>query len=158
MSSEQAIAQLRESAITILRDAACVFAEEAAESGGAEPLAGEVIEATIEFQAPEPGCVYLRVPTGLAAVLAANLLGGEPDDPASIQESAPAVAELLNMIGGTLMERRLTDRAAGHLGLPSVRSWGDVSECPAPAGAATIALVTDEGDRVDLLLSFGPRA
>jgi hypothetical protein len=60
------------------------------------------------------------------------------------------------MIGGSLMELRCADRSLGHLGLPQIRCYASPAEVPALAGALRVALLTDEAEQIDVLLSDGP--
>jgi hypothetical protein len=154
MPSGQDVALLRECAVAILRDAAFVFSEEAEQP---TPLPGEVLEVSMACRFPEPVRLVLRCTLPFASLVATNLLGKEPDEPVPLEDAHGAVAELVNMIGGSLMERRCADRSQGHLGLPEVRLLGGEAELAPLAGALRVTLLTDEGERIDVLLADEPR-
>jgi hypothetical protein len=91
------------------------------------------------------GEVAVRAEGAFALLLAANLLGEEPDavDAASGRE---AMAELLNMVAGGLVKA-----AGGHsMGLPSVRPAEAGSDARWSDAGARAAMVTDEGQRVEI--------
>jgi hypothetical protein len=142
---------LRDSAVAVLRDAAFVFAEEAE---APTPLRGEVVEASIGFWNPEPGHLAIRCSAELCVLCAANLLGQDPEEVEASRDGSAALGELVNMLGGQLLEKRCMDRSRCRLGLPVVRRYPSSSALPAGPGDVTVALSTDEGERVDVL--FGP--
>jgi CheY-specific phosphatase CheX len=102
---------------SVLETAAFLFADEL--PAGTEVQEGEVIEASIAFQAATSGRIVLRLPLQLGLEAAANLLGIEPDDPEAAESARAAVAELLNMISGSALKAWFGGGARWSLGVPA---------------------------------------
>jgi chemotaxis protein CheY-P-specific phosphatase CheC len=133
-------------AARVLEDAAFLFVEAAGDDGGAS---GPRVVAAMDFGGPAPGQLHLAVPPDLAAELAANLLGVEPDDPEAADRGEAAVGELLNMIGGVLTAETFGTDVVCPLGIPVVRVT-DPGEAPASEIAVASRLVDENGRAVDV--------
>ncbi len=140
---------LGETLARTLEEAAFVFAEPAEDP---PPFRGEVLEARIGFRGPEEGELRLVADAGLAASLAANLLGLDEEQGSEARaRSADALGEILNMVVGAWVVRRFGESTTCRLGVPRVsrRAAGD-AEGAAPGARAR--LVEESGRRIDLSL------
>lgn len=99
----------------VLQDAAFVSAEPTAEPEEWQP---PVLAAELAFESVRGGSLRLTVPPRGAAEIAANMLGVDPGDPEAQEQGRAAVAELLNVIGGTFLARFFGTTVPSQLGLP----------------------------------------
>ena len=102
---------------SVLETAAFLFCDDV--PAGMESQQGEVIEASIAFQAATSGRIVLRLPFKVGLEAAANLLGIEADDPEAADSARAAVAELLNMISGSALKAWFGGEARWSLGVPA---------------------------------------
>jgi hypothetical protein len=102
---------------SVLETAAFLFCDDL--PAGMHAQQGEVIEATIRFQATTNGRIVLRLPVKVGLEAAANLLGIETDDPEAAESARAAVGELLNMISGSALKAWFGGEASWSLGVPS---------------------------------------
>jgi hypothetical protein len=137
---------LATSVLRTLQDAAFLLAEE---SDGAPPFEGEVLEARIAWGGDDPAELRLALEPGLAAELAANLLG---EDGATAAQGADALGELLNMAAGALLAGIHGARGAPPLGLPRVAAVRAADRARGLAGALTVTLLDEGGRRLDVAL------
>jgi hypothetical protein len=135
-----------------LEEAAFVLAEPEADP---PEFAGPVLEARIAYEGPERGELQLVTDRGLAATLAANLLGEEEGEAFS-SRAGDALGELLNMMVGAFVVRLFGAEARCKLGLPRVRELAAPE--PLPGAALGVHLVEEEGRRIDLRLVRGGAA
>lgn len=136
----------------ILEEAAFVFATPARRECAWPAV---VVEAELDFASPAPGRLWLRCPPELGALLAANLMGIDPDDEEAVAQGDAATGELLNIVAGSLLARVFGTRTIVHLGLPRVRRVP--SGGPAPEGA--VRLLADDLHPLELAaLPAGPAA
>ncbi|MER2559642.1 MAG: chemotaxis protein CheX [Myxococcaceae bacterium] len=145
MSQTLRPAQLAEVTRSVLGDAAFLFCDDADDAGR---LDGRFAEATIEFDAPSPGRLALRLPWPLAVEAAANLLGCEREDPDADANALAAVGELLNMISGPALEAWFGASAKWALGVPATRGYDGALPTQAPTGEL-VGFVVD-GARIEL--------
>jgi hypothetical protein len=127
----------------VLEDAAFITGEPAEPTGWPQ---GEVMEATMHL-GESMGELSLRAEAAFASLLAANLLGDEPDSPGAVAAGGEALCELLNMVAGGLVVA-----AGGHsLGLPKVEPRpAQESNARWQKARCRAAIVTDEGQRVEM--------
>lgn len=135
---------LVEVAASVLEDVAFVFVER---SPAPPPWSGDVLVAKLAYSGPEDGVLAVTASPALAARFAANMLGVEPDDPEATAGTRDAVGEMVNVIVGSMVARVFGTAELCQLGVPRVVL------APAPDASRSIcavALVTDEGERLDL--------
>ncbi|NLH49749.1 MAG: chemotaxis protein CheX [Myxococcales bacterium] len=130
----------------ILEEAAFIFAEPAEDDA---PLESPTINAQLDFRGPSNGRLLLRASPEFAVLLAANLLGVEPDEPDALTRRQGAVGEILNMIAGALMETLFGDEVTVHLGIPEIDAGLRPSATPA---ANRTVLLTEEEFPVEISL------
>jgi Chemotaxis phosphatase CheX len=141
---------LAETLGSTLEEAAFVFS---APREGPPPFSGQALEARIAYRGPGSGELRLVADSGLAATLAANLLGVDEGE-TSRGRSSDALGELLNMVLGAWVNRLFGGQVRCRLGLPRVRSLTAAEAAADPSGASCVAhLVAEEGSRIDLWLS-----
>jgi Chemotaxis phosphatase CheX len=146
---EEALAQALKQ---VLEEAAFVFAEV---REAPAPFPGRLLEARLRYRGPQSGELRLVADAGLAATLAANLLG-EDEGQGTAARAADALGELLNMLAGAWVARIFGASARCDLGLPAVR---ELERAEAPARAAPGGLLAhleeEEGRRIDVSLAAG---
>ncbi|MDD5308940.1 MAG: chemotaxis protein CheX [Deltaproteobacteria bacterium] len=135
-----------------LGETAFVFVEETEEahlSWGAD----EILEARISFHGPSDGVLALAAGEKFATELAANLLGIDPDNAEAARGGRDAVGELANILLGVLLERWFPGDTTYGMDVPVVRSLGTGAyEKEAGGAKIRLALVTDEGQRIDAMV------
>ncbi len=102
----------------ILEEAAFIFAAPARRK---PEWTGPLAEAELAFEGPETGILCLRTTPDFGAVVAANLMGIETDEPEATAQALPALGELLNMIAGAALAEVFGTRETCRLGIPRVR-------------------------------------
>jgi hypothetical protein len=87
---------------------------------GEEPDLSSVdgyLAATVSFAGAAAGRVSLAVPASMAAELASNILGCEPDDPAAAAAAEDACREILNIVCGHVLTELYGPTPVFDLGL-----------------------------------------
>ncbi len=136
-----------------LEEAAFVFAERA---DAAAPFGGDVIEARLSYAGPRAGEIRIAATPAFASMLAANLLGTEPDDPGAAARGMDAVGELLNMVCGVLVSELFGPEATCRLGVPAVgRLVPESYEAGIAASPCRVTLVEEGGQRIDASAIYG---
>ncbi len=102
---------------SVLETAAFLFCDEL--PPGMEAQEGELIEATIAFEAATSGRIILRLPLRVGLEAAANLLGIDATDPEAAESARAAAGELLNMISGSALKAWFGGDARWSLGVPA---------------------------------------
>jgi hypothetical protein len=135
----------------VLADCAFLLTEPAEPSR--EP-ADDLVVAVVELHGESARSLTLALPRPLAAVVAADMLGVAPDDPESEAQAEGAVAELANVLVGSLVERFCVGEAC-EIGLPALHG----SQPPAPANGAayTATLLSDSGELIAVTWTVSPR-
>jgi len=148
MASELSSELLAQCLVRTLEEAAFVFAEP---TGDPPPFEGEVIEARVTYSGGHSGELLLASPHGLAATLAANLLGEDEGGASVTGDDFDALGELLNMVVGSLVLELFGPEAGCKLGLPRVKRVS-AQEYGRELGKAhaVATLVEEEGRRIDL--------
>lgn len=135
----------------ILEEAAFIFTEPL---DAPPPFEGQALEARIGYQGPHTGELRLVADAGLAATLAANLLG-EDEGEATRGKAGEAVGELLNMFVGVWVVKLFGQQSRCKLGVPRVRELPAAEAGTRPRDAACAAsLVEEEGRRIDVSLTL----
>jgi hypothetical protein len=118
-------------------------------------MPGRCVQASLGFSGLAEGKLVIRAPRSFANLLAANLLGADPEDEATGQMSLAAMGELLNMIGGILIEVWFNALSGYHLGIPEIREIPDgnlpYSDGPAPC---SVALTSEERYPIEICAYF----
>jgi CheY-specific phosphatase CheX len=141
MSSEQ-LELLTRLSSSVLADCAFLLTEPA------EPnalLESDLVHAVIEVSGEQGACLTLCLPWTLAVLVAADMLGVTPDDPESEEQAEGAVAELANVLVGTLVDRFCPGLTC-EIGLPESYR-GEPKGRPTP-NADTALLRSDSGELI----------
>lgn len=113
---------------------------------------GEMLLARMTFTGGQEGAMAIAAPSDLCCEMAANILGGEPED-FPLEEAADALGEVLNMACGHLTSAIHAEK--GALLAPPIVTRLELDEWRSMEGAAhTVAFIV-EGRPV--LLSLGVR-
>jgi CheY-specific phosphatase CheX len=144
MSSSVTVDVLAEVAGRVLEDTAFVFTDRAPDPASWSEAA---VAAEIGYAGPEQGEIRMVASPALAARLAANMLGAEPEDAESVERGPEAVREVLNVVAGALMARVFGTGVVCHLDVP--RAPRERPE-GAPPACCTLDLVTMDDDRLEL--------
>ncbi len=132
----------------VLQDAAYVFAEPSDEPPA---WSAPVVSAEIAFESLKGGTLRLTVAPGVAAEMAANMLGLDPSDAAATESSSAALAEVLNVIGGAFVTRYFGTQVPSQLGLPRAQI---LPRPPAGRRTAAVTVTSEKGDPVLLELDM----
>lgn len=135
---------LRRSLANVLEEAAFVFTEP---TDGPSPAAQEALIARLAFRGDHVGELWLVVPEELGWTLAANMLGIE-DRSEARAASVDATGELLNILGGVLVEACWGQGVRCDFGTPTV-ARGDWPESELLA-LRRVTLIAEDEQRVDL--------
>ena len=143
--------QLASSVIQVLESAAFVFAERIDEAPW--PVA-TAAGAHVTLEHGDQARLTLCVAPTLGTVLAANLLGLEPDSEEARTSAADAVAELANMLAGVLAVELFGRDVTTRIGVPRlVEESAADHEQHLAAATCRVALLTEEGERIDVTLA-----
>jgi hypothetical protein len=139
--------------VRTLEEATFVFAEA---TDDPPPHEGILVEARLGYAGPQQGELTLVAPAGLAATLAANLLGEDEGGASTTGDDLDAIGELLNMIAGIVVAELFGEGGSCQLGLPRVRRITPDAQARTLATATAAAtLVEEEGRRIDLAVRVG---
>lgn len=135
----------------MLSDAAFMMADALDEEP--EPWEGDVLQVVLAFSGAGEGRLVLSGDTEFGAVLAANLLGLEPDDPAAQDRQGDGMGEFLNILAGGVMREVFGAEAVYDLAPPKVSVVSpDEAEAAHAGAAATAGVLADIEYRVVLSL------
>ncbi len=138
-----------EKTIETLEEAAFIFTELADEE---QPQWSEdtVTETRLSFSGEASGTMMMAATSEPLVEMAANLLGAEPDDPDVSSKKSDAFGEMLNIIGGVLVEAWFGSEAEVQLDVPKMRTLS-VKEYEKGLSESMVnaSLVTEEGHRID---------
>lgn len=116
-----------------------------------EPAGGEVwMETTISYHGSESGSLRLSCPTEFAALLAANLLGIDPQDRDAETKAEDAVKEFMNIVCGQLITTWYGSEQVFDLTIPQTRMLMETPNFSASVEADTTHLSV-EGHQVLLV-------
>ncbi|MCP4601419.1 MAG: chemotaxis protein CheX [Proteobacteria bacterium] len=150
MSAELNLDTLMKTTIETLEETAFIFTEPVDDAP--PPWAEEkVFEARLEFSGDFSGTLMIAATSEPITELTANLLGTEPDDPDTLAKRSDAFGEILNIIGGVVVENWFGTAADIQLGIPMVRilTVGDYKGVFKEYGLSA-SLITEEDHRIDV--------
>lgn len=112
------------------------------------PWPAQVLEARIAFNGSRRGVMRLTATEPFALVVAANLLGIEPDDKEASQQQKPALGELINIVCGAVVAQWLGTTQVCQLGLPEVSQRASTGSSVAPE--CSVSLIIEDQFRLDI--------
>jgi hypothetical protein len=150
MHKEVSAEVLHKVASQTLQDAAFVFTEPISDPA---QWPGEIVEVGLNFEGPRKGRLRLRATKDFGTEIAGNLMGADAED---AEQSAPAaLAELVNIVGGSLMVELFTTKVVCHLGIPEVSVCAVHPDTVQPS--VSIGLIADDLHRLDFDLFIEDR-
>jgi hypothetical protein len=96
------------------------------EAAADEDQGASRLYATITFSGPFSGSLFLSIPHCMMPVLAANILGSEPNSPVPVNEQQDALKEVLNVICGNLLPKISAPREVFDVHQPRIVSEEEV--------------------------------
>jgi CheY-specific phosphatase CheX len=120
-------------------------------SPDAPPWSGPVTRVTLEFSEPRAGRIELHAGQELALAVAADMLGVDADDADAERLADGALAEVTNVIAGSLVASLFGTDCLVELGIPVVDHRAPE---PSSAGDCGLILVDLEGRGIDVRASF----
>jgi CheY-specific phosphatase CheX len=135
----------------VLADCAFLLTEPAEPSH--EP-SGDCVVAVVGVHGDSARALTLSLPRSLAVVVAADMLGVSPDDPESEAQAEGAIAELANVLVGSLVERFCVGEVC-DIGLPALHRAEPTA--PANSDAHTATLLSDTGELIRVTWTVSPR-
>lgn len=114
---------------------------------GQSPISGDCVECAIGYQGPCSGTLRLRCTREFAALLAANLLGIEPDDEAAHEKAQDALKELMNVLCGQFVTDTYGRDAVFNLSLPALQ---EMQTLPTDSPGIDRVILWVEGHPVEL--------
>lgn len=137
---EVSSSSLAEAAARVLEDGAFLFTEPADEPPA---LQDDVVTARIRFEGPGEGFLQVTMPTQGCTMLAANMLGVDPEDDDAAARGRDALGEILNILCGALLGEAFPDSAEIKMGLPYVAEGREVPADPKGQDAKATLLAED---------------
>ncbi len=136
----------------VLESAAFVFADRAESP---EWPHSEALCATLVMEHGERAVLHVCAARDFGPLLAANLLGMEPDSDEARASSGDAIGELANMVAGTLAAELFGRDVISKIGVPRVLQEARADHQQHVSAAAWhVSLITEEGYRLDASLSM----
>ncbi len=131
-----------------LEEAAFVFTEPS--EGNLPWSEDKVLEARLDYGGEATGTLMMAATTDSLMEIASNLLGVEPDEPDVETKQADAFGEMLNIIGGVLVEAWFGAESEVQLDVPKLRTIPVTEyEQQLKDREMILSLVTEEGERID---------
>jgi len=145
--------QMLEGIISVaLEEVAFLFVQP---SEGEAKWNGRIIQADIMFSGPCNGKLVFALDPQLGVEIASNMIGSDIDETETEAKSLSACSELLNIMGGMVLEKLFGNNPDYRLGLPSVKFESpEIYESDFSQAESSIVLNTDDGRRVDLSIIF----
>jgi CheY-specific phosphatase CheX len=137
---------------SVLADCAFLLTEPAEPSAALE---SDLVHAIIEVSGEQGARLILSLPWSLAVLATADMLGVSPDDPESELEAEGAVAELANVLVGTLVDRFYAGVSC-EIGLPT--SYRGEPRASHGGKADTALLRSDSGELISVTWTMSARA
>lgn len=128
----------------VLEQLAFMFVELPDSDSDVAPAPPDPVSANMSFRGPFSGTVILAVPREMAPVLAANVLGLDPDDELGLQAARDALKELLNVICGNVLTAIAGDEPVFDLTVPEVEDYSDEAWDELAARPGTVYCIADE--------------
>lgn len=153
MTAQISADELAQVVAQTLEEAAFVFTEPGGPSTATAPA---LLECELAFTGPQTGRLLLIVPEAFDRELAASLLGEEEEEASAQTNPGDAVGEMLNIIGGILVDQWFGSQSACMLGAPRVQKLAaDEARAHCAAATCAVTLVTEEAHRVDAAVFLG---
>ncbi len=111
---------LLDSAKEVFETMAFMALEEVREDQEAPGLEDATLLGTITFTGRMEGCLGICCGTRCAATIGANMLGLDPDEPMSDDDTSDAIGEIANMVMGALKSRIQDEVGNVEVSIPSV--------------------------------------
>ncbi|HPC94438.1 MAG TPA: chemotaxis protein CheX [Sedimentisphaerales bacterium] len=111
---------LLDSAKEVFETMAFMALEEIADEQEGPGLEDETLLGTITFKGHLEGCLAICCGCRCARTIAANMLGGDPDEPMSDDDMSDAIGEVANMVMGALKARVHEEVGTMEVSIPSV--------------------------------------
>jgi CheY-specific phosphatase CheX len=83
--------------------------------------AAEYVQTSMGFVGPVRGSLTLAVPSDKCSLIASNILGLDPNDPAVTERAHDAIKELLNVTCGQVLTAMAGDNPIFDLTVPTIR-------------------------------------
>lgn len=117
---------------------------------------GEIwLETTISYHGPVSGNLKFRCTQGFAVLLAANLLGIDPDDNVAARQCEDAVREFMNIVCGQFVTSMHGSDDVYNLSIPRTVQ---LSEAPELEDDGGVTISTLSVDHYTVQLSYQPQA
>lgn len=136
---------------SVLADCAFLLTEPAEPNAALED---DLVHAVIEVSGEQRACLTLCLPWSLAVLVAADLLGVAPDDPEAEADARDAVAELANVLVGSLLDR-LCPGLRCEIGLPE--AYRGEPKAGRSTNADTALLRSETGELICVTWSMSAR-
>ena len=150
MSNSMTSERLNAAVTELLESAVFVFAEPIEVEPWDEPT---VWCARLELEHGKRVQMSLCAPKELALILAANLLGLEPDSAEAQESLGDAVGEMANMLAGVVAVDLFGKDVVCRIGVPTItRGSGANHDAFAAKAFCRSSLKTEEGHRIDACL------
>ena len=101
------------------------------------------LETTIGYRGPTSGNLQFRCTRAFTKLLAANLLGTDPDDPDTEQNASDAVKEFMNIVCGQFVTAAHGTEEAFSLTIPEIVELPETPTLAACEGIETTAVSVD---------------
>lgn len=142
MLNEDHTAELSRVFTDVLEQLAFMFADPPEDE--LPPAEEGLARASMTFHGPFSGELTLTVPREMAPVLAANVLGLEPDDELVLQAPYDALKELLNVTCGNVLTAIAGDEPIFDLSVPAIEELPEDSDWDLDGGPNTVACLVDD--------------
>ncbi|MCP4679418.1 MAG: chemotaxis protein CheX [Deltaproteobacteria bacterium] len=148
MTNETRSDLFQQTIIETLEEAAFIFATPAKEVLSWSK--DKVLEARLSYTGEATGTLMMAATTDSIAEIAANMLGLEPDEPDVEMKQADALGEMLNIIGGVVVEAWFGSESEVQLDVPRLRTLAvDEYERQLEQPKVSLTFETEEGERID---------
>ncbi len=108
------------------------------------PPEGPCVMTQMNFKGPFSGSLALAVPITMCPIIAANVLGVDPDDELVVKKPYDALNELLNVTCGNLLTAIAGDEPVFDLTIPQVTQLDEAAWNALKSSPGTLGLVLEE--------------
>lgn len=112
------------------------------------------LETAIGYVGPAEGALKFRCTREFSRLLAANLLGIDPDSDQAVQQSEDAVKEFMNIVCGQFVTAMHGSDHVFNLTIPAIEELAEVPDMTDDGGITTSTLAVD-AYRVQLIYEAG---
>ncbi len=132
-----------------------IFMEVETNTEACPTIAGQSLLGSITFKGNLEGCLAVCVSQAGAENIARNMLGMEPDEPLSIEETCDAIGEVANMVMGSIKTRLQDTYPALEVSIPSVITGRELKNTLGERAVKTVVCAwLDEQDAVEFVLLY----